>query len=77
MLKKTLRYGTLIIPPIIYIKNRVDKGKPKIVTPEQKHVVVIGAGVVGLTTSYFLSCDKNTSVTLLEKNKAIMSEASG
>ena len=40
-------------------------------------MVVVGGGITGLVTSYYLSMDGNTKVTLLEKNKSILSEASG
>ena len=40
-------------------------------------MVVVGGGITGLVTSYYLTMDGNTRVTLLEKNKSILSEASG
>ncbi len=38
---------------------------------------MIGGGIVGLTTSYYLSLDPRVNVTLLEKNKAVLMESSG
>ena len=61
----------------IFINNRVDKGKADIKLPSEKHVVVVGGGISGIVTSYFLTMDSRTKVTLLEKNKQIMTEASG
>lgn len=61
----------------IFINNRVDKGKANIQLPAEKHVVVVGGGISGIVTSYFLTMDSRTKVTLLEKNKQIMTEASG
>lgn len=38
---------------------------------------MIGGGIVGLATSYYLSQNPNTDVTLLDKNKHVLGEASG
>jgi len=54
MLSK-IKYASLIVPPVIFIKNRIGKGRVSPVLPEKKHIVVIGGGIVGLTTSFFLS----------------------
>jgi hypothetical protein len=67
----------LIVAPIgIFIYNRVDKGKPTVLLPAEKHIVVIGGGITGIVTSYYLTMDSKTKVTLLEKNKQTMTEAS-
>ena len=71
---KTLLY---LAPVGIYINNRLDKGKSSLQLPTDKHVVVVGGGITGIVTSYYLTMDGRTKVTLLEKNKQIMTEASG
>ena len=76
MLKQIKRVA-ILVPPAIYIKNRIDKGKPNINLPDTKHIIIVGGGITGLTTSYFLTRNENISVTLLEKNKTTTSEFSG
>lgn len=76
-IKAPLRIAAVVIPPAIFIKNRVDKGQPSHSLPDKRHVLVIGGGIVGLSMSYYLSSDANTKVTLLEKNKSVMLEFSG
>ena len=39
--------------------------------------MVVGGGISGIVSSYYLTMDPRTKVTLLEKNKQIMTEASG
>lgn len=75
---KNLKRLSLIVPSLLFVKNRLDRGKPAALLPaDKKHIVVIGGGIVGLTTSWYLTRDPNCQVTLLEKNKSCMMEASG
>ena len=45
--------------------------------PTKKKIIVIGGGISGIVTSYYLTRDPNNSVILLEKNKVCLGEASG
>jgi heterodisulfide reductase subunit A-like polyferredoxin len=62
----------MLAPPAVFVSNRVQKGKPRASLPAEKHIVVIGGGIVGLTTSFYLSLDPKVNVTLMEKNKAVL-----
>jgi ribulose 1,5-bisphosphate synthetase/thiazole synthase len=76
-MKRRLKSVLYLTPGMIYINNRVDKGKNDAQLPPERHIVVVGGGISGIVTSYYLTMDKRTKVTLLEKNKQIMTEASG
>ena len=43
---------------------------------QKKKVVVVGGGIVGLSTAYFLSKDKDTDVVLVEKHPKCAQECS-
>ena len=76
-MKRRLKTLLYLAPFGIFIKNRVDKGKQDLKLTPEKHIVVVGGGITGIVTSYYLARDARTKVTLLEKNKQIMTEASG
>jgi len=76
-MKRRLKTILYLTPVGIFANNRLDKGKTDIKLPPEKHVVVIGGGITGVVTSYYLAKDGRTKVTLLEKNKQILTEASG
>jgi myosin-crossreactive antigen len=59
----------ICIPAGLFVYNRYDQRKPDHELPQgTKQVVVVGAGITGLVSSYYLVRDPNTQVTLIEKN---------
>ena len=52
-----LKYSTSRAPPAYFPKGE-----------EKKEIVVIGSGVIGLTTAYYLSKDPNNNVVILERS---------
>jgi hypothetical protein len=61
-----------------FFNNRIRSGPadPKIHEKPSKKVVVVGAGIVGLSTAYFLSQYPDTEVVLVEKNTKCAMECS-
>ena len=58
----------------IFVKNRIWSAKPPLVldgTTGTQDVVIVGGGLSGLTTAYYLSQDKSNNVVLLEKNRKV------
>ena len=43
----------------------------------KRNIVVVGGGIIGLTTAYYLSADRRNQVSLVERNAAVMNETSG
>jgi heterodisulfide reductase subunit A-like polyferredoxin len=74
---KGLTAVAVTVPSVWYIKNKLDKGQPDHRLPSQKRVVVVGGGVTGIVSCYYLTQDPSTNVILLEKNKVCLGEASG
>lgn len=67
---KPATYGGLAYGTYTLYNNRIRSGPadPKIHELKSKKVIVVGAGIVGLSTAYFLSQYPDTEVVLLEKN---------
>ena len=61
-----------------FYQNRIRSGpaSPKIHEMQKRKVVVVGAGIVGLSTAYFLSQYQDTEVVLVEKNTKCAMECS-
>jgi hypothetical protein len=47
----------IVVPTAWLIKNKLSKGKPDHSLPQKKRVVVVGGGVNGIVSSYFLTRD--------------------
>jgi len=69
LFKPTL-YGGLGYGAYTFYKNhiRTAPADPKIHEKKSKRIVVVGAGIVGLGTAYYLSQYPDTEVVLVEKN---------
>ena len=49
---------------------------PKLYEQEKKRILVVGAGIVGLSTAYYLGEYQNNEVVLVEKNSRCAMESS-
>lgn len=65
----TLFGGTMYASHKLYI-NKVRRAppSPNLHEKQNKKIVVIGAGIVGLTTAYYLSQYEDNEVILIEKH---------
>ena len=58
----------------IFVKNRIYESKPPLIldnTTGKQDVVIIGGGLSGLATAYYLSQNERNNVILLEKNRKV------
>jgi hypothetical protein len=72
-------YGGGVYGCYTFYNNRIRSSPPdpKIHEKKQKKIVVVGAGIVGLSTAYYLSqYGQDTEVVLIEKNTRCAMECS-
>ena len=75
---KPSMYGGAVYGTYTFYNNRIRSAPadPKIYEKQHKKVVVVGAGIVGLSTAYYLSQYPDTEVVLVEKNTKCAMECS-
>jgi hypothetical protein len=63
-------YGGAAYGGYTFYNNRIrmGPGDAKVHEKKTKRVVVVGAGIVGLSTAYYLSQNPDTEVVLVERN---------
>ena len=54
---KGLTAVAVTVPSVWYIKNKLDKGQADYRLPSKKKVVVVGGGVTGIVSCYYLTRD--------------------
>lgn len=77
LLTNSVKYGvplTAVTTSAIYVKNKVKRARAprtlKDVESEDKKIVVVGGGLSGLTTAYYLATQsEHNKVLLLEKER--------
>ena len=72
--------GVMVLASLgIFAKNRLYSAKQPLVLDETKgknKVVVVGGGLSGLMTAYYLTEDSRNEVILMEKNRKVIQESS-
>lgn len=63
-------YGGAVYGTYTFYNNRIRSAPadPKLHEKKNKKIVVVGAGIVGLSTAYYLSQYEDNEVILIEKN---------